>query len=207
MAGDRRREEYHNVNEQAESRHSWHSIYGVEPALAHYSSKLIGKRRVCGPAVSFFAANFSREPRSRSLFASSRLVGSKRPMPDRKTALITGASSGIGLEFARIFAREGYNLVLVARSADKLRQVASELEKAHGTRSLILAADLTGSGGRRLRFRSDHACRESGGRSGQQRRIRTVWLVCRERSGRMSAPDPAQRDHADSSHAPVSSRR
>jgi short-subunit dehydrogenase len=67
-------------------------------------------------------------------------------MPDRQTALITGASFGIGSEFARIFAREGYNLVLVARSADKLRQLASELEKAHGTRSLILAADLTDPG-------------------------------------------------------------
>jgi uncharacterized protein len=67
-------------------------------------------------------------------------------MPDRKTALITGASFGIGLELARIFAREGYNLVLVARSADKLRQLASELEKAHGTHSLILAADLTEPG-------------------------------------------------------------
>jgi short-subunit dehydrogenase len=67
-------------------------------------------------------------------------------MPDRKTALITGASFGIGMEFARIFAREGYNLVLVARSADKLRQLASELEKAHGARSLILAADLAEPG-------------------------------------------------------------
>ena len=67
-------------------------------------------------------------------------------MPDRKTALITGASFGIGLELARIFAREGHNLVLVARTADKLRQVASELEKRHGTRSLILAADLTEPG-------------------------------------------------------------
>jgi uncharacterized protein len=67
-------------------------------------------------------------------------------MPDRKTALITGASFGIGLEFARIFAREGYNLVLVARSADKLRQLASGLEKAHGSRSLILATDLTEPG-------------------------------------------------------------
>ncbi len=67
-------------------------------------------------------------------------------MPDRKTALITGASFGIGLELARIFAREGHNLVLVARSADKLRQVASELEKAHGIRSLILAVDLTDPG-------------------------------------------------------------
>lgn len=63
-----------------------------------------------------------------------------------KTALITGASFGIGAEFARIFAREGYNLVLVARTADKLRQIASELEKAHGTRSLILAADLSDPG-------------------------------------------------------------
>ena len=67
-------------------------------------------------------------------------------MPDRKTALITGASSGIGLELARIFARENHNLVLVARSGDKLRQLASELEKAHGTRSLILAADLSEPG-------------------------------------------------------------
>ncbi len=67
-------------------------------------------------------------------------------MPDRKTALITGASFGIGLELARIFAREGHDLVLVARSADKLRQLASELEKAHSTRSLILAVDLSDPG-------------------------------------------------------------
>ena len=67
-------------------------------------------------------------------------------MPDRKTALITGASFGIGLELARIFAREGHDLVLVARSADKLRQLAAELERAHSARSLILATDLTEPG-------------------------------------------------------------
>jgi hypothetical protein len=50
------------------------------------------------------------------------------------------------LEFARIFAREGYNLVLVARSADRLRQLASELENNHSSRSLILATDLTEPG-------------------------------------------------------------
>jgi len=63
-----------------------------------------------------------------------------------QTALITGASFGIGMEFARVFAGEGYNLVLVARSADRLRQLASELEKKHGTRSLILATDLSEAG-------------------------------------------------------------
>jgi uncharacterized protein len=68
------------------------------------------------------------------------------PSADKQTALITGASFGIGLELARVFAREGYSLVLVARSADKLRQLASELEKSHGTRSLILATDLTEPG-------------------------------------------------------------
>jgi short-subunit dehydrogenase len=62
------------------------------------------------------------------------------------TALITGASFGIGHELAGIFAREGYSLVLVARTADRLRQLASELEKAHGTRSLILASDLAAPG-------------------------------------------------------------
>lgn len=67
-------------------------------------------------------------------------------MPDHKTALVTGASFGIGLELARIFAREGYNLVLAARSGDKLRLLSSELEKAHGTRSLILAVDLAEPG-------------------------------------------------------------
>ena len=66
--------------------------------------------------------------------------------PSAKTALITGASFGIGLELARIFAREGHNLVLVARSADKLRHLAAELERAHSTRSLILPTDLTDPG-------------------------------------------------------------
>jgi hypothetical protein len=66
--------------------------------------------------------------------------------PKHQTALITGASFGIGMELARIFAREGYNLVLVARSADRLRQLAAELEKAHGARTLILATDLTDPG-------------------------------------------------------------
>jgi hypothetical protein len=63
------------------------------------------------------------------------------PAP-RSTALITGASAGIGYELACIFARDGYNLVLVARSADKLSQLATELEKAHDIRTLVIPCDL-----------------------------------------------------------------
>jgi short-subunit dehydrogenase len=60
----------------------------------------------------------------------------------KQTALITGASGGIGLEFAKIFAREGYDLVLVARSEDKLQRIKIELEKRRGISARILTKDL-----------------------------------------------------------------
>jgi short-subunit dehydrogenase len=60
-----------------------------------------------------------------------------------KTALITGASSGIGLELARIFAREQYRVVLVARSEKALLQLKEELEKQFGTEAVVLPADLS----------------------------------------------------------------
>lgn len=57
------------------------------------------------------------------------------------TALITGASGGIGYELAKLFARDHHNLVLVARSADKLAQIASELQ-THGVSVKTVALDL-----------------------------------------------------------------
>lgn len=55
--------------------------------------------------------------------------------------LITGASSGIGLEFARICAREGHDLVLVARNRKRLEEIAAELGAA-GVKVQVVAADL-----------------------------------------------------------------
>lgn len=60
----------------------------------------------------------------------------------RPAALVTGASSGIGLELARLFARDGHDLVLVARSETKLAELAQELERAHRVRATVIVADL-----------------------------------------------------------------
>ena len=58
-------------------------------------------------------------------------------------ALVTGASAGIGAEFCRQLAAQGYQLVLVARRADKLQAIADELQDFHSTNSLIITADLS----------------------------------------------------------------
>lgn len=59
------------------------------------------------------------------------------------TALITGASSGIGVVFARALARQGFNLILVARRRERLQAVADELEAAYPVQAEVLSADLT----------------------------------------------------------------
>lgn len=57
--------------------------------------------------------------------------------------LVTGASSGIGAEFARQLAARGMHCVLVARREDRMQELAQELETAHGTRCVIIPADLS----------------------------------------------------------------
>jgi short-subunit dehydrogenase len=59
-----------------------------------------------------------------------------------KTALVTGASSGLGVDFATELARRGANLVLVARRRDRLAQLASVLEKDHDVSVRVMAMDL-----------------------------------------------------------------
>jgi short-subunit dehydrogenase len=63
-------------------------------------------------------------------------------MAERKVALVTGASSGIGAEFARQLARRGHDLVVVARDVTRLGEVADALRADHGTETEILPADL-----------------------------------------------------------------
>ncbi len=60
-----------------------------------------------------------------------------------ETVLITGASGGIGKEFAQVFASKGYNLVLVARSEDKLKSIAKELETKYSNKVEVLPQDLS----------------------------------------------------------------
>jgi hypothetical protein len=57
-------------------------------------------------------------------------------------ALVTGASAGIGMAFARALAQQGVNLGLVARRGDRLRELADELKKAHGVESRVIEQDL-----------------------------------------------------------------
>jgi short-subunit dehydrogenase len=56
--------------------------------------------------------------------------------------IITGASQGIGHEFARLFAADGHHLVLVARDEPRLREIAVELQSRHDVKVLVLPKDL-----------------------------------------------------------------
>ncbi|PWR20463.1 SDR family NAD(P)-dependent oxidoreductase [Zavarzinia compransoris] len=69
------------------------------------------------------------------------------PSASRPLALITGASSGIGADLAREYARDGHDLVLTARSEKALQDLAAELGAAHGVAVTVIPADLADPAG------------------------------------------------------------
>lgn len=70
----------------------------------------------------------------------------------KQTALITGASSGIGLDLAHLFARDGHDVVLVARSEGKLQELARDLERHHKISAHVITSDLAQPEAPRLLF-------------------------------------------------------
>jgi short-subunit dehydrogenase len=66
---------------------------------------------------------------------------------DGRTALVTGASTGIGVDLAECFAKDGYELILCARAEAKLREVAARLSSTYGVKATPIAMDLGAIGG------------------------------------------------------------
>ncbi|MEQ9465612.1 MAG: SDR family oxidoreductase [Haliea sp.] len=87
------------------------------------------------------AGSKPRNPRSSASSSASD--------PVRRTALITGASSGIGETLAWLIAAEDYDLVLVARSRDKLEALAQALRESHAIGVTVLSLDMAASGSAR----------------------------------------------------------
>jgi uncharacterized protein len=85
--------------------------------------------------------------RKRAAQGSPLLTKAEIASGERLTALVTGASSGIGLVYATALARRGYNLILVARRRDRLEALATELADTYGIEAAVVTADLTSDEG------------------------------------------------------------
>jgi short-subunit dehydrogenase len=131
--------------------HPWAAVYLVQVTIAMAVWPLLygeGDQRYVFSTVSglVFAGITFAVWRARGLFQPQ--PGSLRERYG-SWALVTGASAGIGVEFARAFARDGISLVLAARRGDRLAQLADELTKEHGVEVRVVSCDLATPDGMR----------------------------------------------------------
>jgi short-subunit dehydrogenase len=132
----------------------WAALYTAQIAFSMAVWPLVYRRGedgtlVFGAVTALVLALLARELwRAKERFQPRRLSLRERY---GDWALVTGASSGIGAEFARALAGDGVSLVLAARRADKLEQLAAQLREQTGVRVRCVACDLsTESGAREL---------------------------------------------------------
>ena len=123
----------------------WAAVYCAQVAFGMLVWNLLYVGGFLGLLLSFFSV-IPFAALAYALWISEPLFGVERaPLRERygEWALVTGASAGIGAEFARALAREGISCVLTARRLERLRDLASELEKTHQVATRIVSADLS----------------------------------------------------------------
>ncbi len=88
-----------------------------------------------------------------------------------QTALVTGASAGIGVELAECFAKDGYDVIVTARSEGPLKELAGRLARQHNVQAVAIAADIGQPGGGEKLARFSTARRGRNGTNPARRRL------------------------------------
>ncbi|MBM4385324.1 MAG: SDR family NAD(P)-dependent oxidoreductase [Deltaproteobacteria bacterium] len=128
----------------------WAALYAAQVAFSMAVWPLLYARDKSGAIAAGFVAAVVFALITRELWRARELFQPpQRSLRDRygDWAVVTGASSGIGEEFARRLAADGVSLVLAARGAEKLEALASELREKNGVRVRCVACDLATDGG------------------------------------------------------------